>query len=73
MSVSVLVLLNFKMLQHTTFPTKWAAASEAVKGAMFVLQLLQSMNIKIKFPRIVYVDNIGAIFMSKNITHGVQN
>ena len=35
---------------------------------MFVLQLLQSMNIKVKRPIIVCVDNVGAIFMTKNIT-----
>ncbi len=35
---------------------------------MFVLQLLQSMKIKVKLPIIVCVDNVGAIFMTKNIT-----
>ncbi len=34
---------------------------------MFVLQLLQSMKIKVKLPIIVHVDNVGAIFMTKNI------
>ena len=35
---------------------------------MFVLQLLQSMHIKVKLPIIVHVDNVGATFMSNNVT-----
>ena len=35
---------------------------------MFVLQLLESMKIKVKLPVTVRVDNVGAIFMSKNIS-----
>ncbi len=35
---------------------------------MFVLQLLQSMKIKVKLPIIVHVNNVGVIFMTKNIT-----
>ncbi len=47
---------------------EWVAASEAMKEVVFVLQLLQSMKIKIKLPKIVHVDNVGAIFTTKNIT-----
>ena len=47
---------------------EWIALSEATKEIMFVLQLLKSMGIKVKLPIIVRVDNVGAIFMSKNIT-----
>ena len=35
---------------------------------MLVLQLLQSMKIKVKLPIIVHVDYVGAIFMTNNIT-----
>ena len=35
---------------------------------MFVLQLLESMKIKVKLPITVQVDNVGSIFMSKNIS-----
>ena len=35
---------------------------------MFVLQLLQSVKIKDKLPIIVYVDNVGSIFITNNIT-----
>ncbi len=47
---------------------EWVALSEAVKEIMFVLQLLESMKIKVKLPITVQVDNVGAIFMSKNIS-----
>ncbi len=45
--------------------TEWIDALEAVKEIMFVLQLLQSMKVKVKLPIIVHVDKIGAIFMTK--------
>ncbi len=35
---------------------------------MFVFQVLQSIKIKVKLPIIVQVDNVGAIFKTKNIT-----
>ena len=38
-----------------------------MKEIIFVMQLLQDMEIKVKLPIIVRVDNLGAIFMSKNI------
>ena len=47
---------------------EWIALSKAVKEIIFMMQLLESMEIKVKLPIIVRVDNIGAIFMSKNIT-----
>ncbi len=40
---------------------------------MIVLQLLQSMKIKFRFPIIVCVDNVGAILMTKNITSTVHS
>ncbi len=47
---------------------EWVALSEAIKEIMFVLQLLENMKIKVKLPVTVRVDNVGAIFMSKNIS-----
>ena len=41
--------------------------SEATKEIMFVLQLFQDMTIKVELPNVVIVDDIRAIFMSKNI------
>ena len=47
---------------------EYVAISEAVKELLFVIQVLEMMMIKVTFPIIVCVDNIGAIFMSGNIT-----
>ena len=45
---------------------EWIALSEAVKEIIFVLQLLESLGIKVNLPITVRVDNTGAIFMAKN-------
>ena len=42
--------------------------SEAVRKVMFVVQLLESMQIVVKYPVTVRVDNVGALFMASNIT-----
>ena len=42
--------------------------SEAIKEVMFVVQLLESMQIAVKYPVTARVDNIGAIFMASNVT-----
>jgi len=47
---------------------KYVALSEAAKEVKFVAQVMMSMGIPVKFPIIVRVNNVGAIFMSKNIT-----
>ncbi len=47
---------------------EYVSLSEGVKEVMFVVQVLESMKIKIAYPIVVRVDNIGAIFMSKNVT-----
>ena len=46
---------------------EWIALLEATKEIVFVLQLLESLEIKVNLPITVRVDNTGAIFMSKNI------
>ena len=56
-----------KSITLSSSEAEWIALSEATKEIMFVLQLLESMKIKVKLPIIVRVDNVGAIFMSKNI------
>ncbi len=48
---------------------EWVAASETVKEVMFVLQLLQSIKIKVKHPIIVHVDNVEATFMTNYNYH----
>ena len=47
---------------------EYIALSEAVREVMFVIQLLGSMKILVKCPFMVRVDNVGAIFMARNIT-----
>ena len=47
---------------------EWYALSEAVKEVIFVVQLIESIGIQIQLPVIVRVDNVGAVFMAKNIT-----
>ena len=47
---------------------EYIALSEAAKEIKFVSQVLVSLGMKVKYPIIVKVDNIGAIFMSENVT-----
>ena len=46
----------------------YIALSKAVKEVIFVVQLLRSMQIVVKYPVMVRVDNVGAIFMASNVT-----
>jgi hypothetical protein len=47
---------------------EYVALSEAAKEIKFVAQVLESIGIKVKYPITVHVDNIGAIFMSENVS-----
>jgi hypothetical protein len=47
---------------------EYVALSEAAKELKFVAQTLESIGIKVKYPITVFVDNVGAIFMSENVT-----
>jgi hypothetical protein len=44
------------------------ALSEAAKAIKLIVQILISMGIPVKLPIIVRVDNVGAIFMSENVS-----
>jgi hypothetical protein len=46
---------------------EYYALSEAAKEIKFSIQVLVSINIQVKLPVVVHVDNIGAIFMSENV------
>ena len=48
------------------------AASEAVKEVVFVMQVLNSVDIPVETPVIVRVDNMGAIFMAENASSSVR-
>ena len=44
------------------------ALSEAVKDILFLRYLCESMHITVHYPITVRVDNLGAVFMSGNVT-----
>ena len=57
-----------KSVSLSSSEAEYVALSEAVKDVMFMVQLLGSMKIAVKYPVTVRVDNVGAIFMASNIT-----
>ena len=57
-----------KTVSLSSTEAEYYALSEASKEIKFIVQVLLSIDIKVKLPVIVHVDNIGAIFMSENNT-----
>ena len=57
-----------KSVTLSSSEAEYIALSEAAKEIKFVYQILDSIGIKVALPIIVRVDNIGAIFMSENVT-----
>ena len=57
-----------KRVVLSTTEAEYMALSEVVKDLKFILQLLQTMNIEVELPITVYVDNVGAIWLSNNRT-----
>ena len=57
-----------KSVSLSSSEAEYIALSEAVKQVMFVIQLLGSMKISVKYQVTIRVDNVCAIFMSSNIT-----
>jgi hypothetical protein len=47
---------------------EYVAVSEATREIKFIVQVLESINVKIEYPIIVHVDNVGAIFLANNKT-----
>jgi hypothetical protein len=47
---------------------EFVVLSEGAKDVKFAVQILLSMGIPVKLPVIVRVDNVGAIFMTENVT-----
>jgi Reverse transcriptase (RNA-dependent DNA polymerase) len=47
---------------------EYYALSESAKDIRFIYQILSSIGIKVTLPIIVHVDNVGAIFMSENVS-----
>ena len=59
-----------KSVVLSTTETEYMALSEVVKELKFIVQLLQTMNITVELPITVYVDNVGAIWISNNKNTG---
>ena len=57
-----------KSVSFSSSEAEYIALSKAVKEVMFVVQLLGSLQIAVKYPVMVIVDNAGAKFMASNIT-----
>ena len=69
--MNVPILWRSKAQQSITLSSseaEYVSLSEAAKEIKFVYQLVTSLGLKVKTPIIVRVDNVGAIFMSQNIS-----
>jgi hypothetical protein len=61
-----------KSVALSSSEAEFVAASEAVKEVIFVIQVLESMSIKVKTPVCVRVDNMGAFYMTENSSSGTR-
>ena len=57
-----------KVVSLSSSEVEFYAMSEAVKEVPFIVQVLLFMGIPVELPVTVWVDNVGAIFMSENAT-----
>ena len=60
-----------KAMRHVTLSSseaEYVSLSEAAKEVKFIIQVIESMGIKLKRPIEIKVDNLGAIFMANNIS-----
>ena len=57
-----------KSVALSSSEAEYVALSEAAKDIKFIYQVLISLNFMVKLPIIVNVDNLGAIFMSENVS-----
>ena len=57
-----------KSIVLSTTEAEYMTLSEVVKELRFIVQLLETMNIKVELPITVHVDNAGAIWLSNNRT-----
>ena len=55
-----------KSVVLSTTEAEYMVLSEVVKELKFMVQFLQTMNIEVELPITVYVDNVGAIWLSNN-------
>ena len=59
---------GMKSVVLSTTEAEYMALSEVVKEVKFKVQLLQTMNIEVLLATTVYVDDVGAIWLSNNRT-----
>ena len=59
---------GMKSVVLSTTEAEYMASSEVVKELKFIVQLLQTMNIEVELPITVYLDNVGATWLSNNRT-----
>ena len=60
--------IGMKSVVLSTTEAEYMALSEFVLELKFIVQLLQTMNIEVELPITMYVDNVGAIWLSNNRT-----
>ena len=61
---------GMKSVVLSTTEAEYMALSEVVKELIFILQLLQTINITVELSITVHVDNVGAIWLSNNRNTG---
>jgi hypothetical protein len=69
--LGVAILWKSKAQKSVTLSSaeaEFVALSEAAKEIKFVVMILESLDIRVKLPIVVRVDNVGAIFMSENVS-----
>ena len=52
----------------STTEAEYIALSEVVKEIKFIIQLMSTINMNVEVPITIYVDNVGAIWLSNNRT-----
>ncbi len=57
-----------KSVALSSSEAEYVSLSEAAKEIKFIYQIMMSMGLKVKTPIIVRVDNVGAIFMTENVS-----
>jgi len=55
-----------KSVTLSTTEAEYVPCSEVMKEVLFILQLLEHLQVKIQLPIRVHVNNIGAIFLAEN-------
>ena len=73
--VGVSIAMRSKAQANVTLSSseaEYVALSECVKDIRFVMQLLTELKVDYPKPVVVKIDNVGAMFMSENISSSVR-